>query len=181
MAEETGISRGAIQTQLQGAVRRAEQTARRRRQQQLAGEGVAASIKVPYSLGGDKALGVANAEQQLVAAMLKDPGMIRTVRDKIAPSDLLMPEMQQACSALFALDAQGAEVSLAALAPSMGEQQLADLARLLARNADLSLTAQDVEMFLERIRKSLPKSSKAGEMSAGELQRYWDDLKKDKQ
>ena len=55
------------------------------------------------------------------------------------------------------------------------------LARLLARNADLSLTAQDVEMFLGRIRKSLPKRRKAGEMSAGELQRYWDDLKKDKQ
>lgn len=180
LAEETGISRGAIQTQLQGAVRRAEQTARRRRQQQLAGEGVAASIKVPYDLGGSKALGLANAEQQLVAAMLKDPAMIRKVRAKITPGEFLLPEMQQVCSAIFALDSQGAAVSLSALGAVLSEQDLAQLAQLLARNADLNLTDQDIEMFLARIRKSLPKSSKAGSMSADELQNYLQSLQKEK-
>ena len=180
LAEETGISRGAIQTQLQGAVRRAEQTARRRRQQQLAGEGVAASIKVPYDLGGSKALGLANAEQQLVAAMLKDPAVIRKVRAKITPGEFLLPEMQQVCSAIFALDSQGAEVSLSALGAVLSEQDLAQLAQLLARNADLNLTDQDIEMFLARIRKSLPKSSKAGSMSADELQNYLQSLQKEK-
>ena len=180
LAEETGISRGAIQTQLQGAVRRAEQTARRRRQQQLAGEGVAASIKVPYDLGGSKALGLANAEQQLVAAMLKDPAVIRKVRAKITPGEFLLPEMQQVCSAIFALDSQGAAVSLSALGAVLSEQDLAQLAQLLARNADLNLTDQDIEMFLVRIRKSLPKSSKAGSMSADELQNYLQSLQKEK-
>ena len=180
LAEETGISRGAIQTQLQGAVRRAEQTARRRRQQQLAGEGVAASIKVPYDLGGSKALGLANAEQQLVAAMLKDPAVIRKVRAKITPGEFLLPEMQQVCSAIFALDSQGAAVSLSALGAVLSEQDLAQLAQLLARNADLNLADQDVEMFLARIRKSLPKSSKAGSMSADELQNYLQSLQKEK-
>ena len=180
LAEETGISRGAIQTQLRGAVRRAEQTARRRRQQQLAGEGVAASIKVPYDLGGSKALGLANAEQQLVAAMLKDPAVIRKVRAKITPGEFLLPEMQQVCSAIFALDSQGAAVSLSALGAVLSEQDLAQLAQLLARNADLNLTDQDIEMFLARIRKSLPKSSKAGSMSADELQNYLQSLQKEK-
>ena len=180
LAEETGISRGAIQTQLQGAVRRAEQTARRRRQQQLAGEGVAASIKVPYDLGGSKALGLANAEQQRVAAMLKDPAVIRKVRAKITPGEFLLPEMQQVCSAIFALDSQGAAVSLSALGAVLSEQDLAQLAQLLARNADLNLTDQDIEMFLTRIRKSLPKSSKAGSMSADELQNYLQSLQKEK-
>ena len=180
LAEETGISRGAIQTQLQGAVRRAEQTARRRRQQQLAGEGVAASIKVPYDLGGSKALGLANAEQQLVAAMLKDPAVIRKVRAKITPGEFLLPEMQQVCSAIFALDSQGAAVSLSALGAVLSEQDLAQLAQLLARNAALNLTDQDREMFLARIRKSLPKSSKAGSMSADELQNYLQSLQKEK-
>ena len=180
LAEETGISRGAIQTQLQGAVRRAEQTARRRRQQQLAGEGVAASIKVPYDLGGSKALGLANAEQQLMAAMLKDPAVIRKVRAKITPGEFLLPEMQQVCSAIFALDSQGAAVSLSALGAVLSEQDLAQLAQLLARNADLNLTDQDIEMFLARIRKSLPKSSKAGSMSADELQNYLQSLQKEK-
>ena len=180
LAEETGISRGAIQTQLQGAVRRAEQTARRRRQQQLAGEGVAASIKVPYDLGGSKALGLANAEQQLVAAMLKDPAVIRKVRARITPGEFLLPEMQQVCSAIFALDSQGAAVSLSALGAVLSEQDLAQLAQLLARNADLNLTDQDIEMFLARIRKSLPKSSKAGSMSADELQNYLQSLQKEK-
>ncbi len=180
LAEETGVSRGAIQTQLQGAVRRAEQNAKRRRQQQLAGEGVAASIKVPYDLGGSKALGLANAEQQLVAAMLKDPAVIRKVRERITPGEFLMPEMQQVCSAIFALDGQGAQVSLSALGAVLSEEDLAQLAQLLARNADLNLTDQDVEMFLGRIRKSLPKSSKAGSMSAEELQNYLQSLEKEK-
>ena len=161
-------------------MRRAEQTARRRRQQQLAGEGVAASIKVPYDLGGSKALGLANAEQQLVAAMLKDPAVIRKVRAKITPGEFLLPEMQQVCSAIFALDSQGAAVSLSALGAVLSEQDLAQLAQLLARNADLNLTDQDIEMFLARIRKSLPKSSKAGSMSADELQNYLQSLQKEK-
>ena len=180
LAEETGVSRGAIQTQLQSAVRRAEQQAKRRRQQQLAGEGVAASIKVPYNLGGSKALGLANAEQQLVAAMLKDPAVIRKVRERITPGEFLMPQMQQVCSAIFALDSQGAQVSLSALGAVLSEQDLAQLAQLLARNADLNLTDQDIEMFLARIRKSLPKSSKAGSMSAEELQNYLQSLEKEK-
>ncbi len=180
LAEETGVSRGAIQTQLQGAVRRAEQNTKRRRQRQLAGEGVAASIKVPYNLGGSKALGLANAEQQLVAAMLKDPAVIRKVRERITPGEFLMPEMQKVCSAIFALDGQGAQVSLSALGAVLSEEDLAQLAQLLARNADLNLTDQDVEMFLGRIRKSLPKSSKAGSMSAEELQNYLQSLEKEK-
>ena len=46
--------------------------------------------------------------------------------------------------------------------------------------ADLNLTDQDIEMFLARIRKSLPKSSKAGSMSADELQNYLQSLQKEK-
>lgn len=76
--------------------------------------------------------------------------------------------MQQVC-AIFALDGQRAAVSLSALGAVLSEQDLAQLAQLLARNADLNLTDQDIEMFLARIRKSLPKSNKAGSMSADEL------------
>ena len=94
--------------------------------------------------------------------MLKDPAVIRKVRAKITPGEFLLPEMQQVCSAIFALDSQGAAVSLSALGAVLSEQDLAQLAQLLARNADLNLTDQDIEMFLARIRKSLPKSSKAG-------------------
>ena len=152
----------------------------RQRQEALMHQGVAYQIKVPYTMGGSEALGVANAEQQLVAAMLKDPAVIRKVRAKITPGEFLLPEMQQVCSAIFALDSQGAAVSLSALGAVLSEQDLAQLAQLLARNADLNLTDQDIEMFLARIRKSLPKSSKAGSMSADELQNYLQSLQKEK-
>ena len=71
-------------------------------------------------------------------------------------------------------------MSLSALGAVLSEQDLAQLAQLLARNADLNLTDQDIEMFLARIRKSLPKSSKAGSMSADELQNYLQSLQKEK-
>lgn len=180
LAEETGVSRSAVQAQLESTVSRFERTARRRRQQKLSQEGVAASIRIPYNLGGSKALGLANAEQQLIAAMLKDQTVIRRIRERITPGELLMPEMQQACSAIFALDAQGAQVNLGALSAVLTEKDMAELAQLLARNADLNLTEQDIEMFLARIRRSLPKSSQAGSMSASELQSYLENLGKEK-
>ena len=45
---------------------------------------------------------------------------------------------------------------------------------MLARNYDVSLSPADVEMYMDRLEQSVPKSSQAGKMSNEELENISD-------
>ena len=180
LAEEAGVSKPAVLNQLDAAIQQNARRARQQKQKELLGQGVAAHIKVPYSMGGEKALGVANAEQQLVAAMLKNPDFIPAAQKRVTPQQLLMPEMQQACEAIFKSYEKGVTVELATLAPLLPEAAVTELSGILARNHDVGLTARDVDMYLARIEQSLPKSTQAGRMSSQELEDYLERLRNKK-
>lgn len=172
LAQETNVSKASIQSQLDAALRQADRREDRRRQKELLNQGTAAQIKVPYSLGGEKALGIANAEQQLLAAMLKNADFIPLVRSRIQPDKLLLPDMQQACQAVFNCYDRGVTAELATLAPEVTPETLSLLSAILARNHDVAITRQDVEMYLDRIEQSFPKSAQAAQMSPEELEAY---------
>ncbi|MBM6914491.1 DNA primase [Gemmiger formicilis] len=172
LAQETNVSKASIQSQLDAALRQADRREDRRRQKELLNQGTAAQIKVPYSLGGEKALGIANAEQQLLAAMLKNADFIPLVRSRIQPDKLLLPDMQQACQAVFNCYDRGITAELATLAPEVTPETLSLLSAILARNHDVAITRQDVEMYLDRIEQSFPKSAQAAQMSPEELEAY---------
>lgn len=181
LAEETDVAKSAILNQLDAAIRQKRKRDYRKEQQALLNQGVAAQIKVPYTLGGQKALGVANAEQQLVAALLKDPGYIPKAAARIRPENLLMPEIQQIYSAILQCYQQGIQPDLSVLGPMLPEQQLNLLSQLLARNADINITPEDLDMFMARIERSLPKSAQAAQMNQDELSSYLDKLRNRKQ
>lgn len=172
LAQETNVSKASIQSQLDAALRQADRREDRRRQKELLNQGTAAQIKVPYSLGGEKALGIANAEQQLLAAVLKNADFIPLVRSRIQPDKLLLPDMQQACQAVFNCYDRGVTAELATLAPEVTPETLSLLSAILARNHDVAITRQDVEMYLDRIEQSFPKSAQAAQMSPEELEAY---------
>lgn len=172
LAQETNVSKASIQSQLDAALRQADRREDRRRQKELLNQGTAAQIKVPYSLGGEKALGIANAEQQMLAAMLKNADFIPLVRSRIQPDKLLLPDMQQACQAVFNCYDRGVTAELATLAPEVTPETLSLLSAILARNHDVAITRQDVEMYLDRIEQSFPKSAQAAQMSPEELEAY---------
>ena len=67
LAEQTDVDKAAILTQLAAAVKAQGYRQRARKQKELLAEGNAGRVKVPYSQGGAKALGVAFAQQQLLA------------------------------------------------------------------------------------------------------------------
>ena len=75
LAEETNISKTAIMAQLADAVKRAGSKRRWERSRARLREGEMDQIKVPYGAGRG-ALGMASAEQRLLAAMLREPGYI---------------------------------------------------------------------------------------------------------
>ncbi len=180
LAEETGVSRAAIEAQLKSAVTQAERKARRERQQQLMQQGVASQIKVPYTLGGSEALGVANAEQQLVCALIKRPELVARVKQRIQPSGFLMEDMRNAYEAICSCQARGVTPELGVLSSLLSEQDIATLSQLLARNYDVPLSDEDVELYVDRMERSLPKSRQAGKMTAEELDAYLESLRRKK-
>ncbi len=61
LAEETDVEKKTVLTQLEARLRAKSRKAAKEREKALLGEGAAAQIKVPYTQGGQKALGVAFA------------------------------------------------------------------------------------------------------------------------
>lgn len=181
LAEETDVAKSAIVNQLDAAIRQKRKRDYRKEQKDLLNQGVASQIKVPYTLGGQKALGVANAEQQLVTALLKDPSYIPIAAARIDSKNLLMPEIQQIYGAILKCYQQGIQPDLSVLGSVLPEQQLNLLSQLLARNADITITPEDLEMFMTRIERSLPKSSQAAQMDQAQLSSYLNNLRNRKQ
>ena len=180
LAEETDVSKAAILAQLDGAIAQARRRANRQRQEALLHQGVASQIKVPYTMGGSEALGVANAEQQLVCALLKRPELIARVKQRIPPERFLMEDMRNAYTAICSCQARGVPPELGVLSGMLSEEEIATLSQLLARNYDIALTDQDVELYMDRMERSLPRSREAGKMSVQELDDYLETLRRKK-
>ena len=180
LANETGISKTAILNQLETAVKSAKRKAYKKEQSSLAGQGIAASFRVPYDKGGETALGAASAGRQLLAAMLKNNDLIRYTRERLDLDDLVLPEIRHGIEAVYRCVDNAIEPNLTALAAFLTAEERAQVAQVLAQNGELTLTQQDVDMYLERVRNATPKSAEAGKMSGSELEAYIASLKKEK-
>ena len=171
LAEETDVAKANVMAQLEAAVRANQRRAQRQREKELLNTGAGADIKLPYNVpGGEKALGVASAEQQLVAALIRDPSLIPMAESRVKPEQFLMEDMAAAYAAVLEAKRQGHLPDLATLASALPEETVSRLSLLLARNYDVGLGRRDVEMYLDRLEQSVPQSSKAGGMTGEELE-----------
>ena len=180
LAEETGVSKQAIVSQLQGALRTAERRSRRKEQKQLAQQGVAADIRVPYTQGGDEALGAASAGRQLVAALLQDPEQIPYVRARLDMASVLLPETQQALQAIFQCAQENQPVNLTSLQQRLDEKAFQQAAYAQAQNHDQKLTRRDIDMYLERLQSANPVSKQVAGTSDEQFLQFFGSLKKEK-
>lgn len=180
LAEETGVSKQAVVSQMQGALRAAERRGRRKEQKQLAQQGVAADLRVPYTQGGDAALGAASAGRQLVAALLQDPEQIPYVRAKLDMASVLLPETQQALQAIFHCTQENQPVNLTSLQPLLDEKAFQQAAYAQAQNHDQKLTRRDIDMYLERLQSANPVSKQVAGTSDEQFLQFFGSLKKEK-
>lgn len=181
LAEETDVAKANVMAQLEAAVRANQRRAQRQREKELLNTGAGADIKLPYNVpGGEKALGVASAEQQLVAALIRDPSLISMAESRVKPEQFLMEDMAAAYAAVLEAKRQGHLPDLATLASALPEETVSRLSLLLARNYDVGLGRRDVEMYLDRLEQSVPQSSKAGGMTGEELEEYIERLRRKK-
>ena len=177
LAEETDVAKPAILNQLDAAIRARGRRAEKERERRLLEEGAGGRINVPYSQGGQKALGVAFAEQQLVAAILKNPDYIRLAAPRVSGGTFLDAGLGRAYTLLCEKGAKGEYLDLSALSEELPEETVSLISRVLAQNYDIGLSAQDVELYLDRIEHSQPVSSTASGRTAAELADYLQDLK----
>lgn len=180
LSEETDITKQAIITQLDSAMRARNKRNVKEREKRLLQEGVGAQINVPFTKGGDKMRGAAFAEQQLVAAILKEPQNIELAADRIKREDFLSEDMGHVYGLMLARRTQKQFIDLSALSIELPEETLALLSRILAQNYDEPFARQDVELYIERILSGRPESSTAADKSPQELAMLMEKLREKK-
>ena len=181
IAEETDVAKAAVLTQLDGVLRQRRRRMAKEREKRMRGEGVAASINRPYSADGNKILGVVFAEQQLVAAMMKNPDdFIKVTHDKVKPEQFASPDMAQAYTVLLRKWNAGEQIDMTTLTGELPDKTMALVSRILAQNYGIGFSQNDVEMFIGRIEES-GQGTKPSEMSPEELEKRFAALKDKKQ
>ena len=180
LAEETNISKTAIMAQLADAVKKAGSKRRREQNRARLQEGEMNQIKVPYSAGRG-ALGMASAEQRLLAAMLREPGYIDKVSAQLRPEQFLQPQQKELYEAFLQCQEQGIEISLSTLRPFVSEEALNELSRLAAQYSDVNCTPEDIKLYLERIARGTPVASRAASMSTNDIEQYLQSMREQKQ
>lgn len=180
LAEETGVSKQAVLSQLDGALRAADRRSRRKEQKDLAQQGIAADIRIPYTQGGDAALGAASASRQLVAALLQDPDQIPYVRDRLQMDGVVLPEMQQALQGIFRCADERLPVNLTSLQQLLDEKAFQQAALAQAQNHGQRLARQDIDMYLDRLNNAKPVSQRVAGTSDDQFLNFFANVKKEK-
>ena len=137
--------------------------------------------RVPYGLGGAQALGVANAEQRLLAAILREPGYLDQVRTQLPPEKILLPRQREIYNAMLQCREQGIELSLSTLQAFVSDEALNELSSFAAKYSDVNCTPDDIRLYLDRIARGTPVAGKAAELSNEQIAQYLQSMREKKQ
>ena len=181
LAEETNISKTAIMTQLETAVKRVGSKRRYEKKKAVLQSGEMNQIKVSYTAGGSQALGIVSAQQRLLAAILREPQYLDLVKDQLTAEQFIQPQQKELYEAMLRCQEQGVEISLTALHAFAGEEALNELSHLAAQYSDVNCTPDDIRLYLDRIARGMPVASKAAGMTNEELSSYFQSMREKKQ
>ena len=181
LAEETNISKTAIMTQLETAVKQVGSKRRYEKKKAVLQSGEMNQIKVSYTAGGSQALGIVSAQQRLLAAILREPQYLDLVKDQLTAEQFIQPQQKELYEAMLRCREQGVEISLTALHAFAGEEALNELSHLAAQYSDVNCTPDDIRLYLDRIARGMPVASKAASMTNEELSSYFQSMREKKQ
>ena len=181
LAEETNISKTAIMTQLETAVKKAGNRRRREKNNEILRSGEMNQISVSYTAGGNQALGIVSAQQRLLAAMLREPHYIDVVKDQLSAERFIQPQQKELFEAMVRCRQEGIEVSLTTLRTFVSEEALNELSHLAAQYSDVNCTPDDIRLYLDRIARGMPVAQKAAQMSNEELNDFLQSMREKKQ
>lgn len=178
--EETNVSKQAILAQIENTARALRKKEGKERQMRLRGEGVAADVRVPYGEDGSRVSGMEYAEQQLMAALLKNPQHLSLMEPILKEEHFVSKEMAQVYHAVLEQKRQGGFIELGTISQFLPADVVGKMARILARNAEVAILEEDVRMYLERLQSGLPQSKQAAGKTPEELAMYIEQMKSKK-
>ena len=181
LAEETNISKTAIMTQLETAVKRVGSKRHYEKKKAVLQSGEMNQIKVSYTAGGSQALGIVSAQQRLLAAILREPRYLDLVQGQLTAEQFIQPQQKELYEAMLRCREQGVEISLATLRAFVSEEALNELSHLAAQYSDVNCTPDDIRLYLDRIARGMPVASKAASMTNEELSSYFQSMREKKQ
>ena len=181
LAEETNISKTAIMTQLETAVKRVGSKRRYEKKKAVLQSGEMNQIKVSYTAGGSQALGIVSAQQRLLAAILREPQYLDLVKNQLTAEQFIQPQQKELYQAMVDCRQQGVDISLATLRAFVSEEALNELSHLAAQYSDVNCTPDDIRLYLDRIARGMPVASKAASMTNEELSSYFQSMREKKQ
>ena len=181
LAEETNISKAAIMTQLETAVKKVGSKRRYEKKKAALQSGEMNQIKVPYTVGGSQALGIVSAQQRLLEAILREPQYLDLVKDQLTAEQFIQPQQKELYQAMVDCRQQGVDISLATLRAFVSEEALNELSHLAAQYSDVNCTPDDIRLYLDRIARGMPVASKAASMTNEELSSYFQSMREKKQ
>ena len=177
VAEETDVDKKAVQIQVNAKVRNKSREANREWEKELLKEGLVGAVQVPFTLGGQKAQGVALAELQLVTALVRQPGFLPMATQRLTPERFLLPETKEIFTQLIEKQRQGVYVEMAQFSGELSQSAFDMLNRLLAKRYDYTFTEDDLRFYIDRIEEGVPLGSRAAEMSEQDIEGYLQQLK----
>ncbi len=180
LAQETGVDKKAIEKEMEAAAKLQGRRRQRQIQRDLLKESAAAKIRLPAGISGGQALGVAMAEQQLMAAILKQPDLLKEIQGKLQPEQFILPELQQAFALVLKRAEQQQSFELATLSGELSEPVMAQLSCILAQNYQMTFTQEDIQLYLGRIQGGQVQSKTVAEMQPDQLAEYLAQLKQRK-
>lgn len=182
LAEETDVAKSSIVTQLETVVRTRQRRMAKEREKRILQEGTARGIDANYAAGGNSTVALAFAEQQLVAAIIKNPeDYLPLACQRLTHEQFISADMATAYKTLCRMGRAGEYIDMAMLSAYLPPGTIALLGKVLAQNYDIGFAPQDVEMFIARIEKSNLLQANPGSMSDTELEKYLEQLRREKQ
>ena len=180
LAEETDVPRAAVEQQLQARLRTKARQNKRDKEKQLSAEGAVQRVNIPYgTVSGSKVRAVIYAEQQLMAAAIKNGDHFKLIQSKLTAEDFTGEEMKTVFTAVEEIFKKGEAITTVAVMHYLNEDTRNLLSRVLADNHDKNFTEEDISLHLSKVEKE-KQSTATQNMSEQEWEKYMKRLQADK-
>ena len=178
-ANETGAEKASIKLQLEQSKNRLYRSNSSRKNRELLKEGFAGGIKVDYRQKGNT-LPKVFAQQQIISALIRDNDLFPLADSQLSEDDFTDTNMKNAFVEYKKLKADGQEVSYALLCHYLDQETRQILAKINADNADIIITADDLQMHIKNLISAPKEQNEIKNTSKEDLAKWVDSLKEKK-
>lgn len=179
LANETGADKASIKLQLEQSQKRLYRSNNYKRSKEMLKEGIAGSIKVDYRQQGNTMPKVF-AQQQIISALIRDNEFYPVVESQLSEENFTDTDMKKAFIEYKRLKAEGENVSYALLCHYLDEETRKNLAKINATNAEIIMTAADLQMHIDNLKSAPMGQSEIKSTSVEDLAKRIEQLKEKK-